>query len=183
MTFGPTGPPLRFTVDGEPYTLTGPGGADLAEAAAVSDWTALVPYGLDDGSLRMLDRRLADPHDRLDLAWCRYIAEHLGGEMLGVPWHVGGRLAATAMQQWDLFDGWCVSVGFDPQQAGAHRIMSAALQWARVSCSGEREWRRVEQQLYAPPESRARQPSHVPLWGGGEESRLFQQAMQDLGSG
>lgn len=190
MTLGRLGPvdagPLPFTLEGVRYTLLVPeDGLVAAEWAAVGDWLALVPGALDEDSQDRLYELLGDPRSRVGLRACWKVLHGLAPAVYGVDWWVARRLAATAAEQWLTFSAWSVGVGFDPAHAPAHRVCAGVLAWMRSTAQDEKDMRRIEQQVFAPPPYRSggRRKSAMPGFSAKEQQAAFQRALAELGSG
>lgn len=185
MTWAPYSGPLEFELGGDIWTIDPPAGPDLVQLAATGNWWGIVPGLLEPAARREAYVRLEDDDDELDLPDLYAAATQVAETWLGHPWHVAVRLAAAAAHRWTLFDGWCITSGFDPtsEHTDAHRIINAVHAWIRSGCTEDKEWRRIEQQLYAPPPGQAGGDADAaPPWAAEEEAALFQQAMGALGA-
>lgn len=184
---GPARPgSLTFTLDGAPYTLLVPAdGLTACGWVAAGDWYALMPECLDDDSQDRLWALLGDPYGPVGLRTCMRLAHGLAKAVYGFEWHVAQRLAVTAEANWDLFSAWTVSVGFDPEGAPAHRVCSAVYSWLRSGCQEEKDVRRLDAQLNAPPRvtlGRGRK-TIMPGFSKDDQASAWQQAFAELGGG
>ncbi|RFU83612.1 hypothetical protein DY218_27275 [Streptomyces triticagri] len=153
MTFGPSnGGLLPFRIDGgRAWHLDIPAdGRRLLTHAAIGDYTELVPALVVEQSFLT---ELADDTSSLDLDDCRTIAVELAEDIYGVPWWTAGRLAATALEHWDQYGAYTVTVAHDATAAlPAHRHIAAMLAWLRTAVSAdEKRARRLELDLFNPP--------------------------------
>ena len=150
---GPAAPgPLSFRLNDEPYLLSIPvDGLEVCGWVAVGNWYALVPGCLADDSADRFYDLLGDPYGPVGLRTCARLAYGLAKPVYGFEWHVAQRLAVTAREHWDLFSAYTVGVGFDPEGAPAHRVCSAVYAWLRSGCQEEKDVRKLETQLNAPP--------------------------------
>lgn len=182
-TWGPPAGPLELDLGGLILCVVPPPGPELVALAATGNWWGILPDLLDRAGQLEVYRRLDDDEDELDLPELHRAAAALAGHWLGQHWHVAVRLAATASQRWTLFDGWCLAHAFDPQDPAvpAHRIVSAVHAWIRDGVSEDKEWRKIEQQLYAPPPGADPEDPATAPWAVEEEGALFTQAMASLG--
>lgn len=176
---------LPFTVDGRTYALDVPGdGRLLAGWAASGMWTALVPGSLHPDYEEEFYDRLGDPTDPLGLRACHHIALGLSEEVYGVPWWAAARLCATAQTSWRFFGAWAVQHGFNPAGEPAHRLVSAVLAWVGSRVQDEKEARRVEHEIFAPPKPLGkRRMKAMPGFSPAEQDAAFKAAMAALGSG
>lgn len=177
--------PLEFRLEGEPYTLLIPAdGLEVCGWAATGNWFQLVPGCLDDDSQEAMYGLLGDAYGPVGLRTCWRLAVGLAKRIYGTEWHVAGRLTATASQHWDVFSAWTVTVGFDPAAAPAHRICSAALAWLRSGCQEEKDFRKLDTQLNAPPKvSPARGRKLRPGFTKEDQAAAWQKAFAELGGG
>ncbi|MGI5292826.1 hypothetical protein ACQEVF_57280 [Nonomuraea polychroma] len=177
MGFGPPGLPRPFIVDGEPYTLTNPGGHILAGSVAAGNWYAVVPALVDEPGRARLLGRLSDVNDPLTLKWLWRIATGTLAEAVGLPWHVQVRLCATVHAKWVWFDGWCIRHGFSPRTEPYERIVAAAHAWLAEASGKPDEWEKVERNLWTiPPGDALLIGDQTPPWLAAEEARLFELA-------
>ncbi|MFC4328377.1 hypothetical protein ACFPC0_11115 [Streptomyces andamanensis] len=187
MPLGPARPgPLTFTLEGAPYTLVIPAdGLEVCEWARVGNWYALVPGCLDQDSSERFYGLLGDPYGPVGLRACARLVHRLARAVYGQEWHVAGRLAATAEQHWELFSAWTVTVSFDPEAASAHRLCSAVYSWLRSGCQEEKDVRKLEAQLYAPPPLALRRGNKavLPGFSKDDQAAAWQQALATLGPG
>lgn len=182
---GPVTGRLDFRMEGEPYTLLIPAdGLQVCGWAAAGNWYALVPGCLEDASADAFYAMLADPYGPVGLRACWRLVHALGNAVYGQEWYVAERLAATAESRWDMYSAWTVTVGFDPETATAHRVCSSILAWLRNSCQDEKDLRRLDAQLFAPPKVTPRRGAKArPGFGKDEQAAAFQRAFAELGGG
>ncbi|MFE2934957.1 hypothetical protein [Streptomyces sp. NPDC059278] len=186
MRLGPVDSgPLEFRLEGAPYTLLIPAdGLLVCGWAATGDWFQLLPGCLDSDSQDSFYDMLGDPYGPVGLRTCWRLAMGMAKAVYGVEWHVAARLANTAQQHWDVFAAWTVTVGFDPAGAPAHRVCAAALAWLRSGCQEEKDFRKMDAQIYAPPKvSPARGRTLRPGFSKQEQAVAWQKALAELGSG
>lgn len=187
MPLGPARPgPLSFTLEGEPFTLLVPAdGLEACEWARVGNWYALVPGCLDEDSQERMYGLLGDPYGPVGLRACARLAHGMAKAVYGYEWHVAGRLTATAQEHWGLFSAWTVSVGFDPEGAPAHRVCSAIYSWMRSGCQEEKDVRKLDGQLHAPPRVALRRGTKpvLPGFSKDDQAAAWKQAFAELGQG
>ena len=183
--FGPVdGGRLDFTINGEAWALELPWeGRKLAAWAADGNWVRLVPGCIAPDYMDEFAERLGDPGDMLGLRSCWKTAMALSEDIYGVPWWTATELASTARASWVSFSSWAASHSFDVSIAPAHRIMSAALAWRFAQVKDEKEGRKLETKLFAPPKpiSKRRQKS-APGFRPEEQAAAFQAALAALGN-
>lgn len=177
--------PVPFRLEGKPYTLLIPAdGLEVCAWAATGDWYRLIPGALDEPSQDAMYAQLGDPYGPVGLRTCWRLAMALAKPVYGMDWHVASRLTATAESHWDIFSSWTVTVGFDPSAAPAHRVCAAALAWLRSGCQEEKDMRKLDAQLYAPPKvTPARGRKLRPGFSKEDQANAWQQAFAELGGG
>ncbi|MFR9675853.1 hypothetical protein [Streptomyces sp. TR02-1] len=188
MTFGPSGLPLAFTIDGRAYELPDVGTRYLMDCLAAGDWIGLVPEAVAQPGRDELWYRLIDGRDPADFVAMQRIVCALAEEILGVTWHKAQRLAAAAAEHWLIFDGWCVEHGFDPLTSEPRRVLAAIQAWLRSTCTEDRQWRQIQGQLEdpVPPVLRPWEtPDDVeaPGWSAEEEADMWFSAAETMASG
>ena len=92
-------------------------------------------------------------------------------ELYGVPWWAAGRLCATAAAHWRDWEAWTVTQGVDVTRAPAHRICAAALAWLRAGCKEERDFARLEHEIFTPPPEMRRLGARPPGFSAEELAR------------
>lgn len=184
---GPARPgPLTFTLDGEPYSLSIPvDGLEACGWVAEGNWYALVPGSLAADSEDRFFRLLGDPYGPVGLRTCARLAYGLAKPVYGFEWHVAQRLAVTAREHWDLFSAYTVGVGFDPEGAPAHRVCSAVYAWLRSGCQEEKDVRKLENQLNAPPRQTLGRGRRAIMPGFDKQAQAtnWKKAFAELGGG
>lgn len=178
--------PLTFRLEGEPYTLVIPAdGLKVCGWAATGNWFAIIPGCLSEDSQDAFYKLLDDPRGPVGLRACWRLTHHLAKAIYGFDWWVAERLAATADAYWDSFSVWSVTAGFDPAAAPAHRVCSGVLAWMRSSCQEEKDLRRLETQVFAPPtvSPKKRRRASMPGFTPQEQAAAWQQALTELGTG
>lgn len=183
--FGPIdGGRLDFTLNGEAYALDVPrDGRLVAGWAAEGNWPRILPGCLLPQYAEAFHERLGDPRDWLGLRACWKTVHALAGDIYGVPWWTAQALAEAAHSSWVSFGSWSVSNGFDPRGEPAHRIISAALAWRFARVKDEKEARRLEAKLFAPPRPAGKKRAKsTPGWTPAEQAAAFEAAMKSLGT-
>lgn len=177
--------PLEFRLEGEPYTLLIPAdGLQVCAWAARNDWFQLVPGALDEPSQDAMYALLGDAYGPVGLRTCWRLSVTLAKAVYGVEWHVASRLAATMEEHWDYFAAWTVTVGFDPSAATAHRLCSAGLAWLRSGCHEDKDLRKLDAQLYAPPKVTPVKGKKLrPGFTKQDQAASWRQAFAELGGG
>ena len=187
--FGPpAGLPLEFTVDERTYLLPVLDTGTVLGALALEPpgcWWQLIPGQLADQQGYRLLERLFDPADPLDLDDVEHVAETVLGRLLGMTFHAGRRLAASAYANWTVFDGWCFHRGQNPLEQPVGRLVAAVYYWRRSMCEKEAELRRLDSDIWAPPPATTaaghpRDPTPAG-WGDTVEAHAFEQAMSVFG--
>lgn len=184
----PTSLPLTFQLDEDSYTLPHLDTRTWLDALVLQPpgcWFQLIPAQLaaDDGD--RLFARLTDPHDPLDLDDLEHAAITVLGQVCGVDFFAACRLAALAYGAWMIFDGWAVSVGFDPLREPIARVLAAVYTWRRALCTKESELARLDAEIWQPApvttaSGRPRQ-AEPPNWTDEQESASFMAALSNLG--
>lgn len=177
--------PLEFRLDGVAYTLAIPAdGLMVCGWAATGNWYALVPGSLDAASEDAFYGLLGDPYGPVGLRTCLRLVNGLAQDIYGQEWYVAQRLAATAAEHWDMYSAWTVTVGFDPEGAPAHRVCSSVLAWMRSTCQEDKDFRRLDAQLYAPPRVAPRRGRKLmPGFDRDDQAAAWKRAMAELGPG
>lgn len=183
---GPVGGgPLTFRLDGEPYTLDVPAdGLLVCGWAATGNWYAVVPGCLSEDSQDRFEALLDDPWGPVGLRTCWRLVHGLAKAIYGYEWWVAQRLAATAEEHWATFAAWSVTVGFDPEQHPAHRVCAGVMAWLSSTCKEEKDARKLETQLFAPPKvAPAKGRRALPGFTPEEQAAQWQKAFAELGGG
>lgn len=153
VTLGPVDAgEVPFVLVGEKFAVDVPAdGRLVCSWARDGAWMRLVPWGLAPWCRADFARLLTDPAGPVDLSVCHKIVMELSADVFGVPWWTAGRVAMAISDHWDRYAGWCATRGFDPTQACAHRVIGAGLGWLRSGVSEEKDAKKLESQLFAPP--------------------------------
>ncbi len=177
--------PVPFRLEGEPYTLVvPPDGLMVCGWAAASDWFQLMPGCLDDDSQERFWEALGDPYGPVGLRACMRLAHRLSKAVYGQEWFVAQRLSVAAEEHWNLYSAWTVTVGFDPATAPAHRVCSSVLGWLRSGCQEEKDFRKLDSQLYTPPKVAPRKGRTLrPGFSKEDQAAAWQKAFAELGTG
>jgi len=183
---GPVGAgDLTFRLEGVPYTLTIPAdGLRVGGWAATGNWFAVLPGCLTGDSEDRFYDLLGDPRGPVSLRVCWRLVHALAKPIYGFEWWVAGRLAATAEEHWHTFAAWSVTVGFDPGSVAADRLCAGVLAWLSSTCKEEKDARKLEAQLFAPPKAAPRRGrAALPGFSPQEQAAAWQKAFAELGGG
>ena len=153
--------PARFTVDGEVFTVPRIATRELLLWLAADAWDMLVPWSLPPKQRLVLLRRWYDPADRFAYPHVWTINSRLLGRLAGTASAATGdgyypavRIAAALVQNWMLFEGWCVRHGFDPLTQPLHRVIAAGYAVLLESCKDDTELTSQQARIWAPPPRR-----------------------------
>jgi len=134
---GPITLPHKITHDGVELTIPVLAVTDLLYWLSTGQWWRLYPDAVDDEALQPLHKRITDPHDPLDLIHMADVARTLFGRLAsttpkhGTGWWPAVRLAFHALDQWPLFNAWCVEHQIDPLSRDLGHAIGAAYAWRR----------------------------------------------------
>jgi hypothetical protein len=175
---------LDFTLNDVPWAVEVPADGRLVCSVAAHDyWSAVLPGWVHPEYAEEFWDFLCDPKSEMTLWVCQRVVIELAEDIYGVPWWTARLLAALAIDQWTHFGRYCVTAGFDPTAACAHRLISAVLAWLYAGCTDEKDVRSLERKLFTPPPAMRKKAVRVPGFTDREQHEAFQAAFQALGPG
>lgn len=160
---GPINLPHTITHDGVEVTIPEVAVNDLLYWLSTAQWWQLYPNAVDPEALAPLHERILDPDDPFDLIHLADVARTVFGRLAsttpknGTGWWPAVRLAFHALDQWSLFNAWCVHHAVDPLARDLGHAIGAAYAWRRDGLPPE-HLAEFEKDLWSVPALAARAP-------------------------
>lgn len=106
-----------------------------------------------------LSARLADPRDPFALTQARELAIGVAEALCGYPWYTACSLAATALVEWQEFDGLAAYRGFDTWSAPVGRTLALVHHCLSLGCKDDVERALLAYRLAGPEADESATPA------------------------